>query len=79
MLEIRKPDAHGNQRLILIRMRAKTQSVNICGPSNVPGDYAGGWVYFARPFMVDANWFALFATFEATMNALRKRDYRQHS
>ena len=78
MLEVRKPDSHGNQRLILVRTGGKRQSVNLCGLSNLPGEYQG-WVYFQPPYWVDAGWFAKFSTFEATAIALRQRDYNQHS
>ncbi len=76
MLVTKKPDAQGNERVILTETGKKSQSVNLCTPENVQGKYEG-WVYFKPDYWVDQAWFDQFPTFEATRDALRERSYRQ--
>jgi hypothetical protein len=76
MLVTKKPDAQGNERVIMTESGTKTQSVNFCTLAGVQGKYEG-WVYFKPAFFVDAAWFATYPTYEATLEALRERSYRQ--
>jgi hypothetical protein len=76
MLLTKKVDADGRERHILTETGKKTQSVNLCTPTNVQGDYEAK-CYFMLAFWVDEEWFGDYPTFEATRQALWERSYRQ--
>lgn len=76
MLVTKKPDGQGNERVIMTETGQKTQSVNLCTLAGVQGKYEG-WVYFKPAYFVDAAWFTKYPTYQATVDALRDRSYRQ--
>lgn len=76
MIVTKKPDAEGRERVLMTETGTKTQSVNVCTLAGVQGKYESK-VYLKPEFWVDEAWFAKYPTYEATLQALWDRGYRQ--
>jgi len=77
MITTKKLDRYGIERTIMTNTGGKSQSVNFCTPAGVQGQYEGVEVRFIPAFFVNEAWFAKYATYEAVIEALSARNYRQ--